>query len=213
MVGPADGAAAGGAQGLDGGQVAFVRWRGVAGDAVQQGQLGATGVARGVDGVLDLGQRRHAGGENKRLAGAGAGADQVVPEQLVGGDLVEVGMGLELGDGVEIEGRTGELDPLVVAALGEFRQEGRRQFPVLAFSVRLALGQDLGREQLVDLEQLELDRVATDPRGGVDKLEAAFQVAVVVAGDFGDELGGHRDHQGSVPTRGGCWAARRAASS
>ena len=163
--------------------------------------------------MLDLGQRGHAGGEDQRLAGAGAGADQVVPEQFVGGDLVEVNMGLELGDGVEVEGRAGELDPLVVAALGELRQEGRRQFPVLAFSVRLALGQDLGRKQLVDPEQLEFDRVATDTSGGVDELEAAIQVAVVVAGDFGDELLGHGDYQGSVPTRGGWWAARRAASS
>ena len=54
VVGPADRAAANGAHGLDSGQVTFVRWRGVAGDAVQKGQFGAAGVARNVDGVLDL---------------------------------------------------------------------------------------------------------------------------------------------------------------
>ena len=189
VVGPTDRAAASGAQGLDGGQVAFVRRRGVAGDAVQQGQLGAAGVMRGGDGVLDLGQRGHTGGEDQRLAGAGAGADEVVPEQLVGGDLVEVDVGLELGDGVQVKRCAGELDALLVAALGELGQEGQWQLPVLALSVGLALGQDLGREELVNLEELKLDRVAADARGGVDEVETAREVAVVVAGDFGDELG------------------------
>ena len=190
-----------------------MRWRGVARDAVQQGQLGAAGIARGVDGVLDLGQRGHAGGEDQRLPGADALADEVIPEQLVGGNLINVDIGLELGHGIEVEGRASEFNAAMVAALGEFRQKGRRQFPVLAFSVRFALGQDLGREQLVDLEQLELDRVATNTACGVDEFEAAIEVAMVVAGNFGNELGGHEDYQGSEPTRGGCWAARRAPSS
>ncbi len=75
VVGPTDRATTGGSQGLDGGQVAFVRWSGVAGDAVQQSQLGAAGVVRDVDGVLDLRHRGHARGEDQRLSGAGAGAD------------------------------------------------------------------------------------------------------------------------------------------
>ena len=47
--------------------------------------------------------------------------------------------------------------------------------------------QDFRREHAVDLEKLELDRVAARIGRGIDKGQGARQVAAVIAGGFGDE--------------------------
>src|SRR5690348_502945 len=47
--------------------------------------------------------------------------------------------------------------------------------------------EDLGCEQLVDAKELELHGVATDLRRGIDEVEAALQIARVIARDLGDE--------------------------
>ena len=51
----------------------------------------------------------------------------------------------------------------------------------------LAARQNFGREHAVDLEKLELDRVAAGIGGGIDKGKRAGKVAPVIAGGFGDE--------------------------
>lgn len=47
----------------------------------------------------------------------------------------------------------------------------------------------LERKQLLELKELQLYRVATDPLGGVVELEATLQVLVVVTGNFDDKIG------------------------
>ena len=51
----------------------------------------------------DFLHRRHAGGQNDRLAGSRAGLEQIAHQQLVGSDLVEGDIGAKLLDRFQIE--------------------------------------------------------------------------------------------------------------
>ncbi len=74
--------------------------------------------------------------------------------------------------------------------LRKWRQMGHRQFPLAAGAMLGALGQNFRGEHAVDLEKLELHRVAARLGRGIDKGERARQVAAMVARGFGDEAGG-----------------------
>src|SRR5262249_30674244 len=106
-------------------------------------------------------------------------------------DLEGVDMRAQLVDSLEIERCADEQDAAVTAALGDCRQKRDGQFPFPPRPVLRALRQDLRREHLVDLEQLEFDRAAADFRGFVDESERAVEVSVVIARDLGDEQTSH----------------------
>ena len=99
----------------------------------------------------------------------GAGLQQVADQQLVGRDLVEIDEGRQLGHRLQIERRAGKLDFPRRTVFGQRGQMGERQFPFAAGPVLGALRQDFRREHAVDLEKLELDRVAAGIRRRIDK--------------------------------------------
>ena len=88
VIGPAGRHAVALAQRGDRREVALLGRHGIGGDAVQQRQVGA--LLATADGGVDLGVGRHARGDEQRQAGVRARAQEVVPQQLVGGDLEEV---------------------------------------------------------------------------------------------------------------------------
>ena len=91
-------------------------------------------------------------------------------------------------DRLQVERRAAELQPDVARGCRQLGQKAQRQLPASALPVLGADTQDLRREQAVDTEELELDGGAADPRRLGDQLPTASQVAVVVAGDLGDEF-------------------------
>ncbi|MEJ0044293.1 MAG: hypothetical protein WDM81_19660 [Rhizomicrobium sp.] len=62
-----------------------------------------------------------------------------------------------------------------------------------ARAVLFAAGEDFRREHAVDLEELELHRIAARIRRRIDESKRAAEIAIVVAGSFGNEgwRGGH----------------------
>ena len=66
-----------------------------------------------------------------------------------------------------------------------------RQFPGLAGAVGGTLGENLRREQFIDPEKLEFDRVAARLRRRIHEGKRAGEVLRVIAGRFGDEGYGH----------------------
>src|SRR5206468_1179394 len=59
-------------------------------------------------------------------------------------------------------------------------------------------GRPAGREQRGGAERLELDRVRSRRRGGVDQGEGALEAGVVVGTDLGDQETGRPSAEGAV---------------
>ncbi len=77
--------------------------------------------------------------------------------------------------------------PRAGAVLCQRRQMRDRQFPLAAGAVLGALGEYLGGEHAIDLEELEFHRVAARIRRGVDEGARAGEVTAVIRRRFGDE--------------------------
>ena len=137
---------------------ALQHWGGIARYAVQQRQVAAARVPERARRLRHLVERRHPGGEDDRLAGGGAAPQQIGPQELVRGDLEEVDVRHERVDGLEVKRRAAELEPAHAAPLGERREKFDRQLPRRAPAQLRLVRQRLGREEIGDPEQLELDR-------------------------------------------------------
>ena len=149
--------------------------------------VAASGTLQHRHGMLDFGHRRHAGGDDHRLAGLGAGFQQIVPQEFVGRDLVERDVGFELFDGLKIKWRAGELNPTFARAMRQRFDVRGRQFPRGARTKLGAFRENFGCEQFVQPEELEFYRVTAARRGGIDESQRTRQILCVVARRFGDE--------------------------
>ncbi len=105
VIGPTNSNAGDLANGGDRGKIRLFRRRGVGRHAMQHRQIATSGTLQNRHRAFDFGHRRHAGGDDHRLAGFGAGPQQIVPQQLVGRDLVERDMRFEFFDGFKIKWR------------------------------------------------------------------------------------------------------------
>ena len=187
MIRPSDGKTRRGANGVDGGQIGLRRGGGIGRDAMQQGDVLGARIAQATRRDHDLVQGCHAGGQHHRLAGVGAGLEQIRDQQFVGRDLVEIDERRQLGHRFQIERGAGKFDFSGQTVFGQSRQMGKRQFPIAAGPVLGTARQDLGREHPDDLEKLEFHRVAARIGCCVHKGLGAGEVAAMVAGRFGDE--------------------------
>src|SRR5262249_36530396 len=74
-----------------------------------------------------------------------------------------------------------ELDAELAASRRQRREKFLRQLPLRTRAMRRALRQNLGREQFVHLEQLELHGCTADPRRRLDEVERSPKIAAVIA--------------------------------
>jgi len=63
----------------------------------------------------------------------------------------------------------------------------QRQFPAAAKAVSFALLQNFRRKQMFNAKELKLHAPASAGGSGANEIQAALFVAVVIAGNFGDE--------------------------
>ena len=103
-------------------------------------------------------------------------------------------------DRIEIKRRAAEANATIAAAIGKCGQKIHRQLPCRApLQLRFVL-EGLGREELADPEQLELDGARSDCRRRVDECQTPIEIAMMVARNLGDKLDAHETSSGGDPS-------------
>ena len=194
--------AEGPAQKRHGHQVGVLGRRGIARRAFQQRDVGTARAARRLHRLADLDGRRHAGGDDHRLAGLGHAADQRQVHRLEGGDLV--GRHVEAFQQLHrvFGERRGKREDALLARPREDRRVPVGGGPGLFVEVierapgpeRLGVGD--GEFALVQIERhavggegLDLERIRPGGGGGVHDGERAVERPVMVARHLRDDEG------------------------
>ena len=176
----------------------------------------ALGLEEGDD-VLDLGERRHAGGDVD-LAGVVAAEPALELEIQVRrrGDLDEVGLQLrDLDRRGEVPDRGGVDDALGLAIalqLGVLVDGELQKFPVLAIGSSVGVRRHRmrrvvfrRRQQFTVVALLEFDSVhSADLRRDADHLLGDVHIALVITTNFGNELGHLKNPQFATKSFRGC---------